>query len=362
MEKITNTDSEGGEIMRTFDYSFLETGLLPAKLMTIAYELASLKTITESYKTTAPKIFTQLEKIAKIQSVKTSNAIEGIITTDKRIEDIVNQNSAPLNHKEIEISGYRDALNTIHLGYSNINFTEDDIKALHKIMLSQTGYKYGGEYKTTNNLIIERDSEGNRQVRFRPTSAKETPAAMEQLILAYIDARDNSEINKLLLIPCVILDFLCIHPFSDGNGRLSRLLSLLLLYKSGYDIVKYISFEEQINNYKAYYYDALKQSSQNWESGENNYTPFIEQFVFTLYKCYEELNKRFDVVNHSHITKKARVEAEILNSLLPLSKSDLHSRLPDISFATIEAVLRDLVKQGKIKKIGKSKLTKYIKI
>ena len=179
------------------------------------------------------QIFTELEAVAKVQSIKSSNAIEGIVTSDERIAAIVNQNSAPLNHNEAEIAGYRDALNEIHLGFEHIDFRERDILRLHEIMMSFAGYEYGGQYKTDDNVILEIDADGNRRVRFRPTPADETPKAMEQLELAYMEARSDANINQLLLIPCVILDFLCIHPFRDGNGRMSRLLSLLLLYKTG---------------------------------------------------------------------------------------------------------------------------------
>ena len=223
--------------MRKFDYSFLDNGLLPANLVNLTSIIYSLKTGAEIRKDEYEKIFTELEKIAKVQSVKSSNAIEGIITSDERIKQIVNQSSKPLNHNEQEIAGYRDALNQIHLNYEDIDFNENTILGLHEMMMSYSGYEYGGKYKIDDNLIIEEDKDGNRKVRFKPLSAKETPKAMEQLILAYIDASNNSNINQLLLIPCVILDFLCIHPFKDGNGRMSRLLSLLLLYKKDLDVI-----------------------------------------------------------------------------------------------------------------------------
>ena len=185
---------------------------------------------------------------------------------------------------------------------------------------------------------------------------------MEQLELAYMEARNDAGINQLLLIPCVILDFLCIHPFRDGNGRMSRLLSLLLLYKNGYDAGKYISFEEQINNYKSWYYEALRQSSAGWETNENTYFPFIENFLSTLYMCYKELDKRFAVVHGKKITKKARIEATVLNSLTPLSKAEICKILPDVSPTTVEAVLGSMVKSGSIKRIGASRSARYIKI
>jgi len=201
--------------MRVFNYSFLNNGLLPANLVNLTSSIVSLKTIAGVRKDEYVQIFTELESIAKVQSVKSSNAIEGIVTSDERIQAIVNQNSAPLNHNEAEIAGYRDALNTIHLSYEHIDFRQSDILRLHEMMMSIAGYEYGGQYKTDDNVILEVDAAGQQRVRFRPTPAEETPQAMEQLELAYMAARSDSSINQLLLIPCVILDFLCIHPFRD---------------------------------------------------------------------------------------------------------------------------------------------------
>lgn len=347
--------------MRKFDYSFLDNGLLPAKLVNLTANISSLKTMASVRKEEHLKVFTELESIAKVQSIKSSNEIEGIVTSDERINEIVNQNSSPLNHNEAEIAGYRDALNIIHTGYENIDFRQNDILRLHETMMSLTGYEFGGKYKTDDNVILEVDSNGNRRVRFRPTPASETNEAMEQLELAYMAARSDSNINQLLLIPCVILDFLCIHPFRDGNGRMSRLLSLLLLYKNGYDAGKYVSFEEQINKYKAYYYEALRKSSVGWDTNDNSYFPFIENFLSTLYMCYKELDKRFAVVNGNKITKTARIEATVLNSLTPISKNEICQLLPDVSPTTVEAVLSSMVKNGTIKKIGNSRATRYIR-
>lgn len=347
--------------MRKFDYSFLNNGMLPAKLVNLTASIASLKTMAGVRKEEYSQIFTELESVAKIQSIKSSNAIEGIVTSDERIAEIVNQNSAPLNHNEAEIAGYRDALNAIHLGHEHIDFRERDILRLHDMMMSLAGYEYGGQYKTDDNVIMEVDENGNRKVRFRPTPATETPAAMEQLELAYLGARNDAGINQLLLIPCVILDFLCIHPFRDGNGRMSRLLTLLLLYKNGYDAGKYVSFEEQINNYKGFYYESLRLSSEGWETNENSYFPFMENFLSTLYMCYKELDKRFAVVHGKKITKKARIEATVLNSLTPLSKAKICKILPDVSPTTVEAVLGAMVREGTIVRLGESRAARYIK-
>ena len=321
--------------MKIFNYSFLDNGLLPANLINITGTIYSLKTGAKIRQDEYDKIFTELEKIAIVQSVKSSNAIEGIVTSDERIKEIVNQNSKPLNHNENEIAGYRDALNEIHLHYEDIEFNEDTILRLHEIMMSYTGAEDAGKYKVNQNYVIEEDKQGNRKVRFKPLDPKETPNAMEQLVLAYNDACNNSNINQLLLIPCVILDFLCIHPFRDGNGRMSRLLTLLLLYKNGFDVGKYISFEEQINKNKAYYYESLKESSTNWDKNENTYIPYIENFLTTLYMCYKELDKRFNVVNSKKITKKARIEATVLNSLTAISKSEICNRYLPVFFVVV---------------------------
>lgn len=348
-------------IMHRFDYSFLDNGLLPASLVNVTASIATLRTMEEFRKDANLAIFTELESIAKVQSVKSSNAIEGIVTSDERIAQIVNQNSAPLNHSEAEIAGYRDALNLIHHGYATIPFSQDSILSLHRTLLSVTGYEFGGKYKSDDNVILEIDPEGNRRVHFAPVPAAETAAAMEQLFFAYMDANANANINQLLLIPCVILDFLCIHPFRDGNGRMSRLVSLLLLYKNGYDAGRYISFEEQINGNRAWYYDALKQSSENWHESRNDYVPFIKNFLTMLYKCYCELDKRFAVVNSNKVSKSERVEATVLNSLVPISKAEICRILPDVSPTTVELVLGRMVKSGLITTVGVGRGTKYVR-
>ena len=347
--------------MHRFDYSFLHNGMLPAGLLNITADIYTLRVMALDRKEQFEEIFTELAAIAKVQSVKNSNEIEGIVTTDERINEIVNGNSTPLNHSEQEIAGYRDALAQVHTGYMDMDLRERDILRLHAIMLNIAGYAFAGKYKEDDNDIIEEDKYGRRRVRFHPTSAADTPDDMEQLVLAYQEARDNPNINQLLLIPCVILDFLCIHPFRDGNGRISRLLSLLLLYKNGFDAGKYISFEEQINLRKGNYYEALKQSSQGWHENGNDYSAFIMEFLTTVYMCYKELDKRFAVIGSRKVTKQARVEATILNSLTPIAKSDILKILPDVSATTVEAVLGQMVRDGAVRKIGSGRNTRYIR-
>ena len=346
--------------MKRFDYTFLKTGMLPAGLINVVSAITELRARESQLIMNYPDMFFRLESIAKVQSVKGSNAIEGIVTSEQRINEIVNQNSAPLNHNEAEIAGYRDALNLIHESHNILDIRERDILRLHEIMQSYTPAG-GGMYKQNDNIIIEMDAAGQRRVRFAPTPASETAAAMEQLVLAFMDARSSYSVNQLLLIPCFVLDFLCIHPFEDGNGRMSRLLSLLLLYKNNFSAGKYFSFEEQINKNKRDYYETLRLSSDGWHENANSYFSFIENFTATLLYCYKELDKRFAAVNAKKMNKRKRIEATILNSLLPISKQEICYVLPDVSPTTVEAVLANMVKNKIVDKIGSGKNTKYIK-
>ena len=345
--------------MRHFDYSFLKGRIIDSRVLNYILRIRELELKIGRIQSEYPAVFVELESVAKIQSVKGSNAIEGIVTTDERILEIVNKKSAPKNHDEMEISGYRDALNLIHDGHDTIQISEKTILRLFGIMTEYTSVR-NKSYKKTDNVILESDRAGNRRVRFEPIPADETETAMEQMILAYYEAKDDEDINPLLLIPCFILDFLCIHPFSDGNGRMSRLLSLLMMYREGLDIGKYISFEGQINESKRSYYEALRSSSEGWHSNENDYMPFIEEFIGTLFMCYKDLDKRFVVIGDKKINKTNRIEAAVLNSFTPVSKSELRERFPDISESMIESILSKMLVEGRVRKIGGNRNAKYL--
>lgn len=347
--------------MRKFDYSFLRTGNVPAKFIELTALIYSLREKGRYRFAQHPEVYKGLENISKFQSIKSSNALEGIRTSDDRIRSIISGSAEPLTHDEKEISGYRDALDDIHTRSTKLDFTEKDILEIHNTMYSQSNVAFGGKYKTTNNLIVEFDSYGRRNIRYIPCSAEETPEAMEQMTLAYIVARSEPGINRLLLIPCAILDFLCIHPFEDGNGRVSRLLSLLLLYKEGFDVGKYISFENEIEKRKDFYYEALRLSSIGWDANQNDYFAFAEDFLSTLYHCYKELDDRFAIVGDDKFSKTNRIEATVLNRLTPISKDELCQLLPDISVFTIQSVLGQMVRDGKVEKIGVSKGSRYIR-
>lgn len=346
--------------MHIFDYSFLKNDMLPAQLVSLASNISTLKVMSAFRKKENETAFRKLEDAAKIESIRASNAIEGIVTTDQRVRAIAG-GSAPLNHTEAEIAGYRDVLSEVHVNFAAHDFRESDIRAFHAQMMRLANPLTDGSYKTDDNVIAERMPDGRRVVRFQPASAAETPEAMRQLVLAYAEARDDAAINKLLLVPCVILDFLCVHPFADGNGRLSRLLTLLLLYRNGFDVGKYISFEGAVNGRKAEYYAALKESSEGWRDNQPRYFPFMVDFLTTLYSCYNELDKRFASTNAGKATKKSRIESTVLNSFTPLSKADICGILPDVSPTTVEAVLGEMVRGGRVRRIGAGRASRYVR-
>ncbi len=345
--------------MRKFDYSFLETSI-PANISSLSAIIADLRAKGDFRKLQYSDSYEKLRQKAIVESVKGSNAIEGIVTTDDRIRDIVN-GAIPVTHDEKEISGYKEALNLIHNNHNHMDLNEDTINALHRMMEEEANPSEAGKYKSHDNMIMEYLPDGTRHIRFKPISAKETPRTMEQLLLAYYDARQNSNISDLLLIPCFIVDFLCIHPYLDGNGRVSRLLTVLLLYMAGYDIGRYISIEGQINKYKENYYDALEQSSSKWHENQNDYTPFMVNFMQILYRCYKDLDESFMDITLKKAKKSERVEAVLLNAIVPISKSDILDKVPDISVKTVELVLGKMLKEEKIVKIGTYRDARYMK-
>lgn len=343
--------------MHKYDYSFLKKEI-PGNIVGLSGIIADLKAKEEFRKLQYVSTFEELQKRAIIESVKGSNAIEGIVTTDERIKDII-EGMKPVSHDEVEIAGYKDALNLIHSEHDDLDLNEDMILQLHEMMLSGVDAEEAGQYKKRDNYIMEYLPDGTRTIRFKPVKAKDTKKAIEQMLLAYYDARQDFEISPILLIPCVILDFLCIHPFRDGNGRISRLITVLLLYMSGYDIVRYISFEGQIDKYKEAYYDALKQSSEDWHGNNNDYVPFIINFMQILYRCFKNLDEHFMDISIKKAKKSERVEAVLMSAVVPVSKAEILEKLPDVSVKTVELVLSKMVKDKRIVKIGSYRDARY---
>ena len=262
--------------MRSFDYNNKWQKLLTPEIVLLLTQIHEYKGEQSMFIEAKADSLTQLVEIAKIQSAEASNKIEGIFTSDDRLRAIVKDKTTPKTRNEREIAGYRDVLNTIHESHDHIPIRPNMILQLHRDLYKFDGYDFGGSYKPTDNIIEEEDAQGNKYVRFRPVPAWETPESIENLCDEFAKAMGTGTIDPLLLIPMFILDFLCIHPFNDGNGRMSRLLTLLLLYRAGYIVGKYISIEHLIEKTKDSYYECLQESSIDWHEDNNNYAPFVQ--------------------------------------------------------------------------------------
>ena len=300
-----------------------------------------------------------LLKVAKIQSTSSSNKIEGIYTTDKRINEIVNQKLEPKNRNEEEIAGYRDVLTLIHENYNFIDINQNTILQLHRDLYKYTGYSYGGKFKNSQNYIEEENEKGEKKIRFTPLSPVETPIAIEELCKNYNELVNNESCDLLVLIPIFILDFVSIHPFNDGNGRMSRLLTLLLLYKANYMVGKYISIEKIIEETKDSYYDALEKSSINWHNNKNDYSYFVEYYLGIILNAYKEFDSRINIVENKKITAYKRIIDIFKDNIIPIDKAFITNKCPNLSETTIERTLNKLLKEDKIVKISGGRYTKY---
>lgn len=347
--------------MRKFNYSKLISLNIPANMYDLISKIYEYKGKQELYVANFSDVLDKMIEVAKIQSTKSSNAIEGISTNDTRLEELMNKKSEPKNRNEEEIYGYREVLDIIHENYENIEFTKNNILTLHNRLYAYSEKSHKGKFKTMDNSIVETNALGEKKVRFQPVSAFETENYIEKMISAYNEAL-RLKIPPLLLIPTVIHDFLCIHPFADGNGRMSRLLTLLLLYKNGFFVGKYISLEMIIEETKDIYYEELQASSENWHSGTNDELPFIKYMLSVIYKAYSECDERFKLISEKSLTSAERVMKVFENSLEPLSKSDIAILCPDISKRTIERALKELKDRGLIKQLGSGRSTKYIRV
>lgn len=303
---------------------------------------------------------TELMEIAKIQSTEASNRIEGIFTSDERLKKLVMDKTTPKSRAEQEIAGYRDVLNTIHENYDYVQVKSGIILQLHRDLYRFMGSEAGGYFKTADNVIAEIDNDGNKKVRFNPVPAWETPDAIEKICEALDEVFKDENIDPLIVIPMFVLDFLCIHPFNDGNGRMSRLLTLLLLYRSGYIVGKYISIEKMIESSKETYYEALQTSSTGWHEEDNNYIPFIIYMLGIVLASYREFSSRVRMLTTSGFTKGERIGEIVKQTVGTITKTEIMKKCPDISQITIQRALIDLQGQGKISKVGGGRYTKYI--
>ena len=346
--------------MRTYDYSKKWQQLLTPEIVNMLSQIHEFKGEQNLFIEAQSDTLTQLVEIAKIQSTEASNKIEGIFTSDERLKKLVTNKTTPRSRNEQEIAGYRDVLSTIHDSYEFIPVRPSIILQLHRDLYKFSGKSIGGAYKNADNIIAEEDAEGNRFVRFQPVPAWETPDAIESLCDAFDDAVVRNEADPLLIIPMFILDFLCIHPFNDGNGRMSRLLTLLLLYRAGYIVGKYISIEKVIETSKDTYYEALQSSSQGWHEEENDYAHFVRYMLGVILSAYRDFSSRVKVFTTSGMSKPDRIREIIKDTLGKITKSEIMQKCPDISQVTVQRTLNDLVKNGEIVKISGGRYTSYV--
>ncbi len=346
--------------MRNYNYiDDLEKFLTPdvVSMLTQIYEFKGKQNIfTESN----IDVLTGLIEIAKIQSTESSNKIEGIYTSDERIKKLILSKTNPVNRAEEEIAGYRDVLNTIHSSYERIPVKPNIILQLHRDLYKFNVSSSGGQYKNNDNVISEEDALGNKFVRFKPVEAWATSINMEKLCEAFNEAILNETVNPLIIIPMFILDFLCIHPFNDGNGRMSRLLTLLLLYRSGFMVGKYVSLEKLIESTKENYYEALQESSKGWHENKNDYAPFVKYMLSIIIAAYREFVSRCNVIMDKKLSKPDRVAKIIEDSFEKVTKQFILNKCPDISETTVQRTLNELLKQGKIIKKSGGRYSSYI--
>lgn len=345
--------------MRNYDYREKWKKLLTPQIVSYLTTIHEYKGEQRLIAYRHADILTDLIEVAKIQSTESSNKIEGIYTSDERLKKIVLDKTMPKSRNEREIAGYRDVLNTIHESNEHIPIRSTFILQLHRDLYKYENSGIGGAFKSVDNVIEEQDAEGNRLIRFNPVPAWETPESVDKLCEAYNYAINNTEADPLLLLPMFILDFLCIHTFRDGNGRMSRLLTILLMYKSDYIVGKYISIEKLIETTKDSYYAALQESSDKWHEEENDYEPFVTYILGVIAAAYREFFDRTRLIEEKKINKPNRVEEEIRNNIGTITKTELMQRVTGVSQTTIQRTLTELVKQRKIKKIGNGRYTKY---
>ena len=343
--------------MHRFDYRFLSESV-PAELASVTNLIYDLRARNDIRLNGDPYMRESLRQVAIVESVRGSNAIEGIVTSRARLKELIVGDAPPLEHGERELIGYRGALQEMYDPSFSAELSEDYIRHLHALLF-QASSERAGKYKVANNWIQERGPDGRISVRFVPVDAKDVPDAMEQIVMAYREGMQKSAIDRMALIACFTVDFLCIHPFMDGNGRVSRLLTSMLLMQAGFDIGRFVSIEGMIDRYKAGYYEALAASSIGWHENESDYTPFMVYLLQILYACYRELDKRYAERSAAHVPKGKRVEAVLMGSYVPVSKADLCEQLPEVSVRTVERVLGKLVKEGKIEKIGTYRDARY---
>ena len=346
--------------MRNFNYSEIKNQKWDSETLSLVAAIYKAAGKQELYLKQRPQELEKLVNIAKIQSTEASNAIEGIITTNTRLKQIVAETTTPRNRNEQEIAGYRDALSIIHESFDAIPLTQNYILQLHKIMCSHMNNPLAGKTKNVQNYISATYPDGHAEVLFTPLSPFETPDALDKICEEYNRVIGNMEVDPLIMIPVFIHDFLCIHPFNDGNGRMSRLLTTLLLYRSGFFVGKYISLEAKIADNKDLYYEALGKAQVGWHEGEDDASAFIKYLLGTILAAYKDFEERFELVEEKlpaiEVVRKATQQ-----KIGSFKKQDIRELCPSLSLSSVEGALRKLVASGELKREGVGKATYYIR-
>lgn len=344
--------------MAQFKYGSTLGMLMVPEVVSALGDIRELKGKTASLSATSPETFSALIEVAKIQSTGASNRIENISTSDKRLRELMADKTDPRNRDEREIAGYRYVLDEIHESHDNIPVTPNIILQLHRDLYRFSGDSYAGRWKDADNVIAERTAEGKLVARFVPTSAASTPAAVERICSEYSRQIDARAYDPLLVSLVFIFDFVSIHPFNDGNGRMSRLLTLLLMYRNGYDVGKYISIEKEIEGSKKTYYEALQASSSGWQDGENDYVPFVTYMLGVVIACYRELDSRFSIATLP-VGNEEAIRAFFGRLVGTATKREIMDSNPNMSQRTLERILAKLQDEGVVEKIGAARSTAY---
>lgn len=347
--------------MRNFNYSEIRNQKWDSDILGLIAAIYKEAGKQEMFLKQKPQELEKFVEIAKIQSTEASNAIEGIITTSTRIKQLVEEKTTPKNRDEQEIAGYRDVLNIIHDSFDAIPISQNYILQLHKILYSHMNNPMGGRTKGVQNYISATYPDGHVETLFTPLSPFETPEALDKICQEYNRVIGNMEVEPLIVIPIFIHDFLCIHPFNDGNGRMSRLLTTLLLYRNGFYVGKYISLEAKIARNKDLYYSALSQAQHGWHEGTEDVVPFIKYLLGTILAAYKDFEDRFSLVE-TKLPALEMVRQASMYKIGRFNKQDIRELCPTLSNSSIEKAFRDLIALGEIQKEGKGKGTCYFRL
>ena len=344
--------------MREFDYTKLKNRSWDNEILGLVAQIHECKGRQELYLKQKPNELEKLVEIAMVQSTEASNEIEGIRTTNTRLKQLFADKTTPKSRDEKEIMGYRDVLNTIHESYEYIPIRTNYILQLHRDLYKYSEKSIGGTFKNTQNYISATDADGNSFVIFTPVAPFETPSAVDAICESFNRVVDTKEVDSLILIPTFIHDFLCIHPFNDGNGRMSRLLTTLLLYRTGYVVGRYISLESKIAKNKGLYYDALEECQKDWNKGEEDPSPFIKYLLRTILAAYRDFEDRVQIVSEK-LSSTEMVRRAVGYKIGKFTKSEIMELCPTIGKASIENALKKLVEEGVIIRHGGGRSTFY---